>query len=197
MIAKGGKGNTKIGPGVFTFSMTAGPESVGGTCPGASDWCAAHCYAMRLTRYTSVRDRFSENADATRAGMMPEIPAKARSYRIHVSGDFHSAEYVEAWRTVVRSRPEVHFYAYTRSWRVPEIVSALESLRAEPNMQLFASVDASIAELPPSDWRVAYIDGDPRFTGIDCPEQTGRKANCEECGYCIRGKRGNVNFSTH
>lgn len=197
MAAVGGKGNTKVGKGVHTFSMTAGPESVGGTCPGASEWCAAHCYAMRLTRYASVRDRYAENADATRAGDMPEIPAKARSYRIHVSGDFHSAEYVDAWIATATGRPDVQFYAYTRSWRVPAILARLEALRALPNVQLFASVDPSIADVPPSGWRVAFIDDDPRFKGVACLEQTGAKPDCDACGYCIRGKRGNVMFRTH
>lgn len=197
MQAVGGKGNTKIGKNVYTFSTTAGPVSEGGTCPGASEWCAANCYAVRLTRYPSVTSRYNENRDAVDAGMMPEVPANATMYRIHVSGDFDTAAYIHAWRFLVKSRPDVRFYAYTRSWRVPALRKALDALRAEPNMQLFASIDPSIADVPPEGWRVAFIDDDSRFAGLACPEQSGRKANCAECGYCFRGKRGNVQFATH
>lgn len=192
-----GKGNDKIGKNVYTFSTTPGTPESGGTCPGASDWCLAHCYADRLTRYPSTSKRWGENLLAVDAGMMPEIPAKATEFRIHVAGDFDDVAYIHAWRFLAQSRPDVMFWAYTRSWRVNELLPALEKLRALTNVQLFASMDGSILELPPEGWRVAYIDNDERFKGYQCPEQTGRKASCSECGYCFKGQRGNVNFKTH
>jgi len=129
---------------------------------------------------------------------MPEIPKSTKVFRIHVSGDFFSAAYTRRWITLVRQHPDVLFWAYTRSWRVKRIVPALEALRAEPNMQLFASTDMTIKETPPAGWRVANILGDER-TGpaLTCPEQVGKKPNCESCGYCFRGQRGNVAFKVH
>lgn len=35
--------------------------------------------------------------------------------RIHVGGDFFSQAYFDAWTTVARRRPQVKFYAYTKS----------------------------------------------------------------------------------
>ena len=195
-IAIGGKGNAKIGKNVYTFSTTPGLPETGGTCPGASEWCIAHCYAARLTRYPSAAARWAENAIAVDGGGMPEIPAKAKSYRVHVAGDFDSVEYIDAWAALAASRPDVQFWAYTRSWRVAALVPALDALRALPNMQVFASVDPSIEERPEG-WRVAFIDDDSRYSGFQCPEQTGDKASCEACGYCFRGQRGNVRFKTH
>lgn len=196
-VALGGKGNNKIGKNVYTFSTTPGLPENGGTCPGASEWCIAHCYAARLQRYPSAAARWAENAQAVDAGLMPEVPAKAREYRIHVAGDFDSVPYIEAWIALAESRPDVKFWGYTRSWRVNALLPALDRLRAGANVQLFASLDLSIETLPPEGWRVAFIDEDPRVSGFQCPEQTGAKASCADCGYCFRGVRGNVRFLTH
>jgi hypothetical protein len=40
---------------------------------------------------------------------------------------------------------------------VPELLPALEELRALPNVQMFASMDPSTEELPPIGWRRAWI----------------------------------------
>src|SRR6202030_1664315 len=61
--------------------------------------------------------------------------------RIHGSGDFYSAEYVRAWIAVVRACPGTRFYAYTRSWRVPEIAGALADLAKCQNVRLWYSCD--------------------------------------------------------
>jgi hypothetical protein len=37
-----------------------------------------------------------------------------RWVRIHDSGDFFSDEYTQAWLRVMRARPTVLFYAYTK-----------------------------------------------------------------------------------
>jgi hypothetical protein len=91
---------------------------------------------------------------------------KVKVFRIHVSGDFYSAAYTRKWIQIVKALPEVQFYAYTRSWRVETIKPALEELRTLPNMQLFASMDATIDEPAPEGWRVATIDPDQRYRGM-------------------------------
>ncbi len=112
---------------------------------------------------------------------------------------------------MLAARSDVTAWAYTRSWRVPELLPALERLRLLPNVQLFASMDKSTVETPPAGWRRAWIDGDGRLgndnqhiqTVLDgaksyiCPEQTKRKASCQKCGYCFAGKRGDVTFLQH
>lgn len=110
-------------------------------------------------------------------------------------------------------------------WGSLSLTGALERLRDLPNVQLFASVDESMDELPPAGWRVAWLETDPRarLNGQDsehnwrpvdwsdvgtvpdvrtraalvCPEETGRKRDCVSCNYCILGKRGDVVFLIH
>jgi hypothetical protein len=190
-IAKSGKGNDKIGRSIAQFSRMHGLPEDGGTCPGASDWCRENCYVQRITRqYAQSHARFVANS----AGDIPDdIPTSGR-YRIHVSGDFDTAPYIRAWIAMAQSRPNVAFWAYTRSWRVPRLMRALEDLRALPNVQLFASTDPSIADDLPDGWRVARIDS---ARGYACPEQSGRKPDCNACSYCITGQSGDVAFTSH
>lgn len=183
------KGNTKTGH-VLTYSRTPGD-----TCPGASDLCARVCYAKRpYKRYPSARAQWDVNASSAD---IPFIPAGQQTIRLHVAGDFDTAEYILAWLFTLKARPDVTVWTYTRSWRIPELLPALEKLRGLPNVQMFASVDETIPEAVPDGWRVAFIDGDDRYSGITCPEQTGAKDSCADCGYCFRGKRGNVRFLKH
>jgi hypothetical protein len=216
-IGRFGIGNTKIGMGVFTYSRLAGQMS--GTCPGSTDECEAICYAKRISGV--VREVYVTNSMTSE---VPPLPAECRILRLHISGDFDSVNYIENWIKRLQERPDVTCWAYTRSWRVPELLPALERLRALPNMQLFASMDQSHTDIPPSDWRRAWIDGDPRAgdplnigahidvtalghernqTTFDltpsyvCPEETKHKENCLACGYCFEGQKNDVTFLRH
>lgn len=213
-ISRFGRGNRKIGMSVYTYSRLPGAD---GTCPGSTPECEAICYAKRIGGV--VRDGYVTNS-ATED--VPEIPEDARLIRLHVSGDFTSRDYIDGWTAQFQKRPDVTCWAYTRSWRVPHLLPALERLRALPNVQLFASMDESTPELPPEGWRRAWIDGDARagtpllmhahgndvlsqhnlvtFDGkrsYVCPEETKRKQDCERCRYCFDGQRGDVTFLRH
>lgn len=156
-LSRYGSGNRKIGFGVFTYSRFAG--KVTGTCPGSSQECEAICYAKRISGV--VRDIYERNL----GNDVPPIPAECQVLRIHISGDFNTPEYVQAWIARLKERPDVTCWAYTRSWRVPELLPHLEELRALPNVQLFASMDPTITELPPVGWRRAWIRRDVPHEG--------------------------------
>ena len=119
--------------------------------------------------------------------------------RIHSSGDFYSAEYVEWWRGIIEALPEVRFWAYSRSWVDSSLLSHLEVLRALPNLQLFASWDDTMSPAPEG-WRLSIVRNGPTFSSIgslDCPEQYDGGPNCANCAYCILANDGNVIFHTH
>lgn len=216
-ISRYGIGNLKIGLGVYTYSRLAGNAAYNGvgTCPGSTEECERICYAKRIAG--PVREIYNRNAGAD----VPPIPEDAKVLRIHISGDFDSVEYINNWIARLTERPDVVCWAYTRSWRVDELLPALERLRALPNMQLFASMDESHVDVPPKGWRRAWIDGDERAgkviditahntvgkqmvgTTYDgtrtyvCPEETKHKKNCLECGYCFEGQKNDVTFLKH
>jgi hypothetical protein len=181
-----------------------------------------------VTEHGPVAALWHRNSQTER--VPDELPPDCTLLRIHVSGDFTSECYILGWRDLIARNPDVKVWAYTRSWRVPALLPALEALRALPNVQIFASMDKSTMEMPPEGWRRAWIDGDPRAsrwyshnemdaTGREvvhklirternritedcqrtyiCPEETGHKANCEECRYCFDGERNDVTFLQH
>lgn len=144
-------GNSKLGLGVFSFTMPAIA-----TCPGRSGRCSRLCYADRglyqmpsnrrshLDSYTlSQRDDFP--AAMTRAVRR----AYAQVVRVHTGGDFYDAAYARKWHAIAAACPATTFYAYTRSWRVAEILPALRELAMLPNFQLWFSEDRETGDSPP------------------------------------------------
>jgi len=131
------KGNAKL-QDVWTFSLPAGH-----TCPGARECMARvdretgkltdgkhaqfRCFAASMeARMPSVRKSRWNNFDLLRGRSQADmvktlsesIPASAKLIRVHVSGDFFNAEYFRAWMQVASQRPEVTFYAYTKSVKI-------------------------------------------------------------------------------
>lgn len=138
------KGNAKLGPDTTTFTLPAGH-----TCPGAATCLAkvvknadgsrklvdgpqqeVRCYAAALEiAFSNIHDMAWRNMDVLReaktearmkAVILRDLPVKATKVRVHVGGDFWSQAYFNAWMEVALSRPEVTFYAYTKSiiyWR--------------------------------------------------------------------------------
>ncbi len=244
-ISRWGEGNTKIGmDGVYTYSRLPGspdgrfaavaaaagfePGTSTGTCPGSTAECESICYAKRVVNTPPVWAMWKRNSEDETLPWPEDdpLPDDAKIVRIHVSGDFTTVSYIEQWIALATKRPEVLFFGYTRAWCEPMLLRSLERFRALPNVQLFASMDKSMCELPPEGWRRAWLEDDLRaisgggpgaeqglefflgegvqnFKAVDgkpvyvCPEETGRKPNCQSCNYCIRGASGDVVFLVH
>lgn len=165
--------NTKLGSKVGSLNKV--PVE---TCPGSTPWCEDQCYA-RKGNFNMWMDEYGSQID-----MPEELPEKVR---LHASGDFDTPEYVDWCKDLVSDNPDTVFWAYTRSWRVDSLFGKLEELRKLNNMTLFASMDRSIEESPPEDWRVSWIENDPRKSGIKCGHDKGVYETCSECGYCYNG----------
>ncbi len=133
------KGNSKTE--CFSFDIPARD-----TCPGKTVECARDCYAYRLMRvYPNVGRKYERNLVFSKSPkfvsyMVDTIPQDCQ-FRIHVSGDFYSAAYVRKWVKICTERPDVTFYAYTRSWREKRIWECIQWLHALPNVNVNLSVD--------------------------------------------------------
>lgn len=192
-----GEGNEKLGE-IFTFSL---PSKI--TCPGSSKWCREKCYGKRYERRRlKCRNAYDRNLALSKTPekfsglMIGVIPRIITSFRIHVSGDFYSIEYIESWIKICSSFSNIQFWAYTRSWNVRTLIASLEKLRNLSNVQLFASTDTTMP-LPSKGWRIAFIEEDSRAEGILCPAQFNESITCLKCGYCFNQKKGNVVFKVH
>jgi hypothetical protein len=130
------KGNAKLGKLIFTFSIVSGY-----TCPFAKDCLAKvdritgkltdgpdtqfRCFsASQEALFPAVRksrwDNFEKIVNAIKNNTLVElilknIPKKATIIRVHVAGDFFNQAYFNAWMQVARNRPDIIFYAYTKS----------------------------------------------------------------------------------
>lgn len=127
------------------FSLPAGPVF---SCPGATDACVG-CYAMKNRHlFSNVQAAFAKNwllikklgakKDTSKAvqALLDIIPKDAKIFRIHESGDFYSQWYVDVWAKVVKQRPDVQFWAYTRSFQFN-----FNELTKQKNFALWASTD--------------------------------------------------------
>lgn len=191
------KGNAKL-KGVHTFSLPAGYA-----CPGAKDCLsravedgdgkvtlrdgpdtAFRCFsASQEAQYPSVRAARWRNLDALK-GLTAEqmadlieasLPAKAKTVRVHVSGDFFSQGYFDAWLEVARRRPGLVIYAYTKCltyWaaRLDDVGDG-HAPGTVPNFVLTASRggrhDALIDALGLRSAVVVYSKGEADGSGLD------------------------------
>jgi Gene product 88 len=187
------RGNRKLGASIYHFDLPAGPDA---SCPGASTFCAAVCYARKgHYLFGSVQAKYASNLAAWRehpaqlernlSAELDRLPA-ATVIRLHTSGDFISAGYVGMWVQLAATHPNLTFYAYTRSWVVASIRASLDIFRSLPNVTVWASTDDTMSA-PPADWPttriVASFDLAPGIA--HCPEQTGKRASCADCGLCF------------
>jgi hypothetical protein len=208
------RGNHKIGEAVHCWSL---PPVL--TCPGRSALCERHCYARRGKFLApSVKACHLRNLEAAASPdfekrMRQEIRRRrCQIVRVHVSGDFYSPEYVRKWTAISLWFRQTRFYAYTRSWRVPEMVESLRDLGRLRNFRLWYSADAETGMPPGGGARVAWmatradetvpagvglvfrvrgLRSDPRRRiglSMVCPTETGlpgcKDVTCTSCGRC-------------
>jgi len=118
--------------------------------------CGPKCYAATLMRiYKAVDAKYTRNLEFCNTQgfveyMIETIPANCQ-FRIHVSGDFKDTAYIHKWVTICQRRPDVTFYAYTRSWQLGRMWKAILKLHALPNVNVNLSVDDETGE-PTKNW---------------------------------------------
>ena len=195
------------------------------TCGGLSAACAGpdgKCYVLKIykrrpTVLKSHQNTYVGILEALENGDEFELPTKVKDgdvFRLHVAGDFFDSAYVYAWMRLMTNNPHIQFFAYTRSWRMPEMVASLNALAALPNMELLLSVDRDTGYPNADDWygfRTAFmmvtdddadlvrpdthvVFRDNRFAilkqvngNLVCPTENGiTKTTCEKCKWCFK-----------
>ena len=210
--------NYKLGR-IYSFSM---PAIL--TCPGMSRECGDRCYAMRSRfAWDPVQAKYFRNYEISLREDFPSIVTDLLSrmrrdrpdVRLHVSGDIYDRAYGGKWLEVVKQSQHVRFLAYTRSWRVPEIVPVLEELAACRNFRMFYSADreTGLPRRKPAAVRIAWmqIDEAEAHKGVDlyfrdhslrktprkhvggtmvCPPENGTThTTCDRCQICFSDPR--------
>lgn len=111
------------------------------TCPGAGA-CAgidkpgarpnlrrAFCYSLRAWRYPAAFLRQCQNTLLLRFNRRAIIDAfkalpEGVTFRLYVDGDFDSESTALFWFNLLRQRPDVACYGYSKSWRIIETLAA-------------------------------------------------------------------------
>jgi hypothetical protein len=125
-------GNKKLSFDITHISLPAG-----WTCPGAKDCLAKvdkqtgklsqfgcwrcysasqECYSTRARKCRWYNFNLLKGKSSKEISLIIEesLP-RAFFIRLHVSGDFFSQEYFDAWLEVAKSHPDTVFYGYTKS----------------------------------------------------------------------------------
>lgn len=219
-----------------TFSLASGLPSHGGTCVNATEGeggCVGKCYDVNLRKlykkYSETEDyntslvwgkSFDEHLQVIENSIDKWLLNGGHSkpyFRIHTGGEFFNEDYTKAWTLAIKKRPEVRFWAYTRSlFAVPllaelpnltlmlscdpvnksRVLKAYEKYKHLPNIAI-AWMGNTLPDDMPSDKPV-----------LTCPEVTGKVKNigkqgaCSRCRACIdrplkSGQTRHIQFPIH
>lgn len=194
------EGNRKTGQ-IPSFSLTPGR-----TCSADASRTSYRdgCYARKMYNLRqNVRAAYDDNTAAVLADL-PGVEAALMNYftgmaaprffRVHVSGDFVSAEYAAMWARVAAAAPHTNFLAFTKQW------DTIRGIEMPGNMQIILSAWPGI-EVPADlreRWPVAWMDDgsgayDIPANSMLCP------GDCEHCGMCWTLSRAkmDVTFYKH
>lgn len=143
-------GNSKIGKGVYHFSMLPGTETYTATvngvayeCQGTCNCDCSGCYA-KTGRYNCDTPKQSNLIKSMLARYFPDFVKNAviaqikanhiELCRIHASGDFVNDEYIAIWRDITKACPECTFWSYTKNAKAE---SAFDDI---PNCNIVKSI---------------------------------------------------------
>ena len=111
------QGNGKLP--FYSFSSLPGV-----TCPGAGE-CLKFCYSFRSWRYPAAFFRQIQNtillmSDTGRKYLREEFNKLKpdHDFRLYVDGDFDSLETMKFWMDLLKSRPDIRAYGYSKSWKL-------------------------------------------------------------------------------
>ena len=167
---------------IFTLTL---PERA--TCPSICHmWKSCYGNAMPFAR------RHKPGPDLE-AKLTSEVAALAKEHpqgfvvRLHVLGDFYSAEYVTLWETLLKRHPNLHAFGYTsrmRDAKSPAIGNRLFQVRNQfPDRFCIRP-----SEPKPLSGAAVVIDRIPEgpnvAEGLVCPAERDATACCATCGLC-------------
>ena len=210
------RGNTKLGDLIHQWSIPAGLAEI---CVGATEICLLLCYAKKHHYLRkNVQNSLKRNYKlALRKDFYLLMIGWVRSafaavVRVHPSGEFFSAAYVNHWIRIANACKRIQFFAYTRSWRNKKLIESLEHLGSLSNFELWWSCDKHTGKPPRTEGvRIAYMIEDdldiPPYhvdlffrakrkrvlkwvnRTLVCPVENGiTKTTCSHCKICFNKK---------
>lgn len=188
------QGNTKLDKSIKTFNLPAVQS-----CPNSKS-CAKNCYALKAEkgRFGKVvrpsRERnfrlAKENLQLLKTLILKHLK-KGDIVRIHESGDMFSQGYLDMWTEVIKERPDVIFYTYTKT----EEMLNWSAIKRLPNFNLVSSMIGGRINFGPED-EIRILAKD--MGAFVCPCRKGNKVRCGvDCKECMTPGHSNVVFIQH
>ena len=92
------------------------------TCPGAAE-CIGYCYSLKAWRYPASFFRQVQNTLLMRhnSDVIAQATYKLKhntTCRLYVDGDFDSLRTLTFWMLVLKERPDLLTYGYSKSWNL-------------------------------------------------------------------------------
>ena len=182
-------GNTKVGD-VSNFSLS---PHIG--CGPYSRFCCRICYAMKAYRqYKHVKNAWDRNLDAAKTAdgcfqIYEAICAFLTKYepelfRVHVSGDFISQQYLDTWNSIYKEFPRVSFLAFSKSFNL----NFSNTPRNTKN--IWSVVGGMPIDIIPKIGSRAYAGRRSDYTDIIRQGEIVRRCpgRCDTCGKCWKLK---------
>jgi hypothetical protein len=183
------KGNLK-GAEVYTLTLTERE-----TCPqSCGHW--DDCYGNNMPFAHRI-----EHGEELERRLIREIKEKCQKaadkgrkvlVRLHVLGDFYSADYVKLWRRLLVLHQNLNVWGYTH-------------VTSSDNPAIYHELQINRNGFPER-WAVRWSDTRGTFSanseeltsdGIVCPEQEGKTQACTTCALCWDSPDKNIIFKTH
>ena len=192
----GGKGKSNVirkgkWTGMPMFSLTLQERA---TCPQSCHHLD-DCFGNNM----GFAHRFQHGEELEQA-IRAEIGFLARMYpqgfvvRLHILGDFYSAQYVQVWHDLMAQYSNLRVFGYSARYDGDDITEALIRIRYDYSDRWWVRFSTNIAY--DDDGMIFAAREDFQGESVTCPEQTGKADDCLSCGYCWAGTK-TVKFLSH
>jgi len=187
------KGNQKLDKSILCWSIT--PVA---SCLNCAQ-CMKRCYALFPYRmYPKTKLSWDNNFTLAKTGEFKQhiidqlsSAKKCKAVRIHVAGDFFTAEYILQWCDIVQQFPALHFYGYSKHFKIfPDELAKINNF---PNCNIINSITED------DDINFGDADRVAKLVSLGypvCPATAGEDVSCgKDCFICLTSDK--VCFHVH
>lgn len=151
------------------------------------------CYAASTQkRYKNVKIAWDRNMaeSSDLESLYGQLKAwfvlyKPSLFRIHVSGDFISKEYLGVWIRIAKAFPKTKFLAFTKVYgffygvKLPDNMSVVFSFMPQIPYEQAVNFAKKAGDYP-----IAYVSDEKIKGAITCPNQVNKEILCSACKIC-------------
>ena len=192
--SKLGKGKTLIEKGRWAgmpmFSLTLEERA---TCPSyCLRWAQCYGNGMPFAHRFKPGENLETRIDFEIGLLAGRFPG-GFVVRLHILGDFYSADYADLWSSLLVDHSELRIFGYTGQFVLTSIGTEIARMNRIDRCWLRFSRNVPYNRKYPNE---IYAGSPDKVSGIRCPEQTKTTESCLTCGLCWSTKQ-TITFEDH